>query len=123
MMMRLAALGALAAGARAKTWCETNFRGFKTGGDELGAPVGHALEEPIFSRGPTEISSRRYSGALVLVNAYHADEKERGVPIAVPLEPAGTRFTDLTGQTFVGSATVEPQAALVLMPATAAPAT
>ncbi len=110
-------------GASGVDICCTQCYGIASWFDELGAPVGHALEEPIFSRGPTEISSRRYSGALVLVNAYHADEKERGVPIAVPLEPAGTRFTDLTGQTFVGSATVEPQAALVLMPATAAPAT
>ena len=39
MMVRLAVFGALAADARAQTWCETNFRGFKTGGDELGAPV------------------------------------------------------------------------------------
>lgn len=38
-MIVAAAVAALVAGAHGKTWCETNFKGFKTGGGELGPPV------------------------------------------------------------------------------------
>ena len=38
-MIVAAAVAALVAGAPSKTWGETNFKGFKTGGGELGPPV------------------------------------------------------------------------------------
>ena len=79
---------------------------------EFDAAVGTPLALPVLAESPTNISSRHYSNALVLVNAF--DASEQGRALRVPLQRGGT---DLFGATYAAGSTVTlvPKSGLVLL--------
>ena len=84
---------------------------------EFDAAVGTPLGPPLLATSPANVSSRRYSNALVLVNAFAATatEPERGRTLRVTL-PAGGWYRDLFGVTYLSQYVwLPPKSGLVLL--------
>ena len=81
---------------------------------EFSAKVGAPLEPPRLATTPTSYTSRRYSGALVLANAWAAG-KEGGVPLTAELQPRAGGYVDLYGRRYSTTIQLPPESGAVLL--------